>query len=223
MKFLTTILAIVLSLSLTAKENAFTGYIINKKGQRIEGKIKTRNVTVDQMKITFIEKQTKIVYKPADLIGYGYEHKGENEFGEDTYVWRHYKSKTAQSYAPRFYASKEVFMEIMEEGEVVLYDYYVEVPGDIENPYKRFFYMEKNGSDELIEISQENYVEITSIYLENHSDLSDKIGTVNHRFRHLWKIVRLYNSWSEIQEVNTRMADMTEETIESEHSEIKPF
>lgn len=222
MRLLTLIFTLLISLSLTAKENTFNGYIINKKGQRIDGKIKTRNVTVDQMKITFLQGKTKIVYKPTDLIGYGYEFKGENEFGEDTYVWRHYKSKTAQSYAPRFYASKEVFMEIMEEGEITLYDYYVEVPGDIENPYKRFFYMEKTGSEDLIEISEDNYIETTATYLESHTELSEKIGSVNHRFRHLWKVVRLYNSWSELQDINTRMADI-EETTDAEYSEAKPF
>lgn len=215
----------LLSFSITAKENTlikgdiYKGYVINKKGQRIDGKIKTRNVTVDQMKITFINGNTKIIYKPTDLTGYGYKFKGENEFGEDTFVWRHYKSKTAQSHAPRFYASKEVFMEVMEEGEVTLYDYYVEVPGDIENPYKRFFYMERVNSDEFIEISEQNYIEMTASYLEDYVELSEKIGTINHRFRHLWKIVRLYNSWTEIQETNTRMADEKEEG----YLEVQPF
>ena len=130
-----------------ANETVFRGYIINKDGQRIDGQIKTKNVTTDEMKITFIEGKTKIVYKPEDLIGYGYEFLGENEFGEETRVWRHYKSKTAVSLAPRFYASKVVFMEMMEEGEVTLYDYYVETPGNIDNPYTRFFYMELQGSN----------------------------------------------------------------------------
>lgn len=220
MRVFTTILAILLSLNLIAKENTFNGYIINKKGQRIEGQIKTKNVTVDQMKITFADGDIKIVYKPIDLIGYGYEFKGENEFGEDTFVWRHYKSKTAQSYAPRFYASKEVFMEVMEEGEVILYDYYVEVPKNIDEPYIRFFYMEISGSDELIEVSKENYKETVSLELEDHYELSDKIGTVNHRFRNLWKVVRLYNDWKELQYM-APAADISEG--ENEYSETMPF
>lgn len=221
MKLFSTILILLISINLNAKNKTFKGYIIDKEGKRIEGKIKTKNVTVDQIKITFIaEDDTKSLYKPQDIIGYGYKAQGENEFGEDTFVWRHYKSKTAQSYAPKAFASKEVFMEVMEEGEITLYDYYVETPSDIENPYKRFFYMERIGNDELQEISVDNYIDVASLYFEDHTELSDKIGTVNHRFRHLWKVVRLYNDWSEMQNTNTRMAD-TEEGIE--YSEEIPF
>jgi hypothetical protein len=203
----------------SAKTAIFKGYIINKDGQRIEGKIKTQNVAVDEMKITFIEGGTKIVYKPTDLIGYGYEFLGENEFGEDTRVWRHYKSKTAVSFAPKFYASKEVFMEVMEDGEVTLYDYYVETPGNIDNPYTRFFYMERQGTNELIEISEENFEMEVSTYFADNMELAQNVGNVNNRFRHLWKIVRLYNDWSEMQDnKNTRMAD-----FESDSSIIAPF
>ena len=209
MKSLTAILfSLFIMSNVAAKEFIFNGYIINKDGQRIDGQIKTKNVTVDQMRITFIEGRTKIVYKPTDLIGYGYEFLGENEFGEETRVWRHYKSKTAISYAPRFYAPKEVFMEVMEEGEVTLYDYYVETPGNIENPYVRYFYLERQGSNELIEISEENFAATVTAYFADNAELAQNVGTVNNRFRHLWKMVRLYNDWTEMQEQNnTRMAD----------------
>lgn len=223
MKLFTTITILLISINLNAKNKTFKGYIINTEGQRVEGKIKTKNVTVDQMKITFIASDdVKSTYKPKDIIGYGYEFQGENEFGEATFVWRHYKSKTAQSFAPKAFASKEVFMEIMEEGKVTLYDYYVETPSDIENPYKRFFYVEREGSDDFKEISIDNYVEITTHYLKDYEELSKKIGTTNHRFRHLWKVVRLYNDWSEMQEMNSRMADKKEEGKEK-YSETIPF
>lgn len=215
---LTLLIATLVSLTISAKEsNTFKGYIINKKGQRIEGQIKTKNVTVDQIKITFIEGNTKIVYKAPNLLGYGYEHKGENEFGEDVLTWRHYKSKTAISFAPKVFYSKEVFMEVMEQGEITLYDYYVETPRDIDNPYKRFFYMERAGSDELIEVSKGNYTQVVAMELEDNADLADKVGTVNNRFRHVWKIVRIYNDWIELQ----NMAPAAD--YEGEYSEEKPF
>jgi hypothetical protein len=203
----------------SAKETIFKGYIINKGGERIDGEIKTRNVTVDEMKITFIERQTKIVYKSTDLIGYGYEFLGENEFGQVTRIWRHYKSKTAISYAPKFYASKEVFMEVMEQGEVTLYDYYVETPGNIDSPYTRFFYMERQGTNELIEISEDNFEQSAGVYFADNEKLAQSVGTVNNRFRHLWKIVRLYNDWIEMEDnKNTRMAD-----FEGNSSIVPPF
>lgn len=218
MKALFTILFTgLLAFSVSAKEATYKGYIINANGLRIDGQIRTKNVTTDQMKITFVDGDTKIIYKPIDIIGYGYENIDENEFGEDVKMWRHYKSKIAVSFAPKAFASKEVFMEIMEEGEVTLYDYYVETPGNIENPYKRFFYMERIGSSELTELSQDNYVAVATAYFEDNYELSSKIGTVNHRFHNLWKIVRIYNDWYEMQNA-APAAD-----YDSDYSETAPF
>jgi hypothetical protein len=220
MKTLTAIIfGLFMVINCSAAETVFRGYIINKNGQRIDGQIKTKNVTVDEIKIMFIEGQTKIIYKPTDLIGYGYEFLGENEFGEVTSVWRNYKAKTAISLAPKFYAPKEVFMEVMEEGEVALYDYYVETPGNIENPYTRFFYMERQGSNELIEVSEDNFITVVGDYFADDSEITQNIGTVNNKFRHLWKIVRLYNDRIEMEEnKDTRMVD-----FETTSSEIAPF
>lgn len=218
MKTVLTLLTIVLlGLNVSAKNNTFNGYIINIKGQRIDGQIKTKNVTVDQIKIIFIEGEIKTTYKATDILGYGYENKGENEFGEDGLVWRHYKSKTAISYAPKFFLSKEVFMEVMEEGEITLYDYYIETPKNIDNPYKRFFYIERASTNEWIELSEENYTATLGMHLEDNPELADKIGEVNHRFRHIWKIVRIYNDWKELQD----MAPAAD--YEGDYSEIKPF
>ena len=108
-------------------------------------------------------------------------------------------------------------MEVMVEGTVTLYDYYVETPRDIENPYKRFFYLEREADAQLIEISKNNYEELASIYFEDNFELADKIGTINHRFRHLYKVVQIYNDWNEMKTTSTA-ADYDET-----HSSIIPF
>ncbi len=213
-----TILATILvTISAFGKQSTFQGYIITKNGERIEGKIKTRSVTTDQMKITFFQGKAKKSYKAKDLNGYGYEHIGENQFGEDVLTWRHYKTKTAKSFAPKAFASKIVFMEVMEQGTVTLYDYYVETPSDIDNPFKRFFYLERESDKELIEVSKDNYTELAARYFEDHLELANNIGKINHRFRHLYKVVKIYNDWNEMQTTSTS-ADYTEA-----HSDVIPF
>ena len=213
-----TILAtILISFTSFGKQSTFQGYIITKQGERIYGKIKTKNVTTDQMKITFIQGKSKSSFKAKELSGYGYEHVGENQFGEDVLKWRHYKTKTAQSFAPKAFASKVVFMEVMEQGTVTLYDYYVETPSDIENPYKRFFYLERESDNDLIEISKENYEELAAMYFEDNYELAEKVGSINHRFRHLYKVVKIYNDWNEMK-ATSHAADYDET-----HSTIIPF
>ncbi len=190
-------IAAVLAFTTTvfSKEDTFKGYIITLQGKRMDGFIKTRNVTTDQMKITF----EGVSYKPFEIEGYGYEEKGENQFGEAALQWRHYRSKKAVSFAPKAFASKDVFMEIMQEGEVTIYDYYVETPQDIENPYKRFFYMERKGANDWVEVSETNYVEIGKKYFEDNKDIVKQMGGVNYRFRNMWNIVKIYNDWKEMQ------------------------
>lgn len=185
--------AILAFTTTTISAKQYKGYIITKKGQKVEGFIKARNVTIDQVKITFINNGKKKTYKPKDIKGYGYEHLGENQFGEDVLTWRHYRSKMAQSFAPRPFTSKHVFMEIMEEGNVTLYDYYVEAPSNIKNPYKRFFYVEKSGSNEMVELSKDNFIAAAKKFFADAPALASKIGKTNHRFRHAWRIVQAYN------------------------------
>ena len=196
MKNIITILATFTILALSTSTifaKKYKGYIITEQGKKITGIIKARNVTTDQVKITFIQYRKKKIYKPRDIQGYGYEHLGENQFGETVYTWRHYRSKMAQSFAPRPFASKHVFMEIMEEGKVTLYDYYVQSPSDIKNPYKRFFYVERAGSKDFIELSKDNFVTEAKSFFSDTPELASKIGKINHRFRHAWRIVQLYN------------------------------
>ena len=196
MKNIFTIAAIFIILACTSTTTfakTYKGYIMTKEGEKVNGKIKARNVTIDQVKITFITDGKKKTYKPKNIQGYGYEHLGENQFGETVYTWRHYRSKMAQSFAPRPFTSKHVFMEIMEEGDVTIYDYYVESPSDIKNPYKRFFYVERNGDNELIEFSKENFVTAAKSFFADAPELASKIGKINHRFRHAYRIVQLYN------------------------------
>ena len=115
-------------------------------------------------------------------------------------------------------------MEVMVEGAVTLYDYYVETPSDIENPYQRFFYLERQGKNDWIEVSKENYEELIATYLEDNSNLAHNIGKVNHRFRHMYQVIQIYNDWYEMQGME-RMADFDTEPkpVEKPKQVTAPF
>jgi hypothetical protein len=207
-KLFIVLLLSVFAINVFADQKIFDGYIINMQDKRVEGRIKIKRVTVDEVKITFTSEGKKSVYKPTDILGYGYQYFGKDEFGSDAYNWRHYKSKEAISYAPVMFAAKTVFMEVMEAGSVIVYDYYVEKRTNIESPYDRFFYLEREGSDEWIEVTEENYIAVVSVFFRDNIELAEKIGTVNHRFHHLSSVVRLHNDWMKKQ--NKSMSDYTE-------------
>lgn len=183
----------------TAFAGMHRGYILKKDGKKNYGFIKTRNVTGDEIKITFYKTRAskKEVYRPHMIDGYGYEYVGENEFGERAKRWRHYKSKLAQSYSARVLNPKLSFMEVMEEGEIMLYDFYVETPTNFEQQYKRFFYLERKNSGELVEVSKSNFMYVAKGFFSDNREIADKVGDVNYRFRHLWKLVRAYNDSAE--------------------------
>jgi len=199
-KLLIIVLLSVFAVNIFAGHKRFDGYIINMQNERIEGQIKIKGLIAAQVKVTFIEKGKRSVYKPMDILGYGYQYFGKNEFGNNAYNWKHYKCKKAISSAPSMFISKTVFMEVIEAGNVTVYDYYAEKRNDIENPYNRYCYLEREGSDEWTEVTEENYISVASVFFKDNTELVSKIGMVNHHFRHLWKVVRLHNDWIEKQD-----------------------
>lgn len=193
--------------SFAAAGKKYQGYILTLDGEKQAGVIRVKNPIIDQVKIVFInEKDKRKTYRPKDIQGYSYEHMGENEFGETTTMWRHYQSQKATE-PPKAFASTRVFMEVMEEGKLTLFDYYVERPANIRNPYKRFFYIQKEGEPTLLQLNQKNYRKIIRELFADHTALATKVGQVNHRFRHLWKMVRSYNQWAEQEQLTENQVD----------------
>lgn len=190
--FIMTLIILAFTTTTSAKQ-LYKGYILTLEGQKIEGVIKSNNVTMDQIKITFIKDDKTQVYKAKHLQGYGYKYFYKNSSNDTIAVWRHYRSKMAHSYAPKPFTSKLAFMEIIEEGEVIVYDYYAEVPKDITEPYKRFFYLERKGVSQLVEVSKNNFNQTTKNFFGNMPQLTNKIGKVNYQFRNTQKIAKTYN------------------------------
>ncbi|MGB0863143.1 MAG: hypothetical protein ACPG19_10000 [Saprospiraceae bacterium] len=195
--------ALLLSHSATAGTNKKSkkkeGYIINEAGKKINGYVIIKNnITLDQIKIKFIDfKGKKSSYKAKDIKGYGYRAIRDNEVGNRAMLWSHYESRKVEK-APIAFGPKTVFMERVAEGDVVIFEYWMQVNSNIENPYKRYFFLERDG--ERVKLTDENFVERSASFFSDNQDIANKMGQVNHRFRHMKKVVERYNNWKKRQE-----------------------
>ncbi len=175
------------------------GYVITNTGEKLNGfLLLRRDKTYDEVKIKFIDhKGKKYTYKATAIKEFGFRDIQDDEAGNRVWKWNYYVSKTAES-APIPFGPKQVFMERISTGDVNLYQYWIQANKNIENPYKREFYLERG--DEWIRLTEENYVEEGSAFFSDNQELAIQMGEVNHRFRHMKKVTNRYNSWVKNQE-----------------------
>lgn len=178
------------------------GYIVTKAGEKINGYVFIKNnITLDQIKIKFIDfKGEKSSYKAKDIKGYGYRTIRDNEAGNRALLWFHYESKGVDK-SPVPFGPKTVFMKRIAEGNVVLFEYWMQVNSNIENPYERYFFLERDG--ERVKLTNENFVEKGASFFSDNQDIASKMGQVNHRFRHIERVVNNYNNWKKRQETRS--------------------
>lgn len=175
------------------------GYIITKTGEKQNGfLLLRRDKTYDEVKIKFIDfENNKITYKATDIKEFAFRDIQSDEAGNRVWKWNYYVSKKAEI-SPIPFGPKEVFMEKVVDGNVNLYQYWIQANKNIENPYKREFYLERG--DEWVRLTEENYVELASAFFSDNEEISIKMGQVNHRFRHMEKVTQAYNDWLKRQE-----------------------
>jgi hypothetical protein len=175
------------------------GYVITNTGDKLNGHlILRRDKTYDEVKIKFIDHNNKKkTYKATDIKEFAFRDIQDDEAGNKIWKWNYYVSKKAKT-SPIPFGPKDVFMEKVSDGNVNLYQYWIQANRNIENPYKREFYLERG--DEWIRLTEENYVDLASEFFSDNEEISIKMGQVNHRFRHMKKVTNRYNSWISRQE-----------------------
>jgi hypothetical protein len=192
-------LFILLSFQVHAKNDKFSGYIINLNNEKVEGKIITGSITDNEVKIQFIEegKEKKKTYKAKHLKGYGYKSIQEDDLGLEYQRWIHYEQQKVD-YPPKPFASTTVFMQKEEGGALTLYCYYIEVRNDRKNPFRYLYYAKDNDGD-LIKIDKKEFKKVARKLFKTYTAMNSKIGRKDFEYKNLDRMVRDYNYWIENQ------------------------
>lgn len=180
------------------KKNKHEGYIVTNDGKKINGFVLVKaNLTLDQVKIKFIDfKGKKKTYRAKNIKEYGYRSIKTNEAGNRDWMWTYYESRNVDE-APIPFGPKQVFMERLVQGDATLFEYWIQVNSNIENPYKRYFYLERDS--ERVKLTRENFVTKAQLFFSDHSEIVNMMGKVNHRFRHMERVTKKYNNWKKRQ------------------------
>ncbi len=184
------------SLNVSAKKgDKVPGYIIFEDGKKIEGTVVIGSITDNEVKVVFIKKgkSKKTVYRPTDLISYGYQEVEYDELGLETKRWVHY-DRFKVDYPPKIFASTTVFMEREVQGIVSIYCYYIEVRNDPKKPYRYFYYI-KDQNDNFEKVERKDFPTVSKSIFKDYTALNDRIGTKSFEYRNLDRMARDYNYW----------------------------
>jgi len=176
------------------KATKVPGYILDKKGKKVEGKIIPGSITGNELKITFISRSgQKKSYKPKDIQGYGYEAEIEDDLGLGETEWLHYESAKAD-YPPKPFASKDVFMQRESEGALSLFCYYIEVRNNPKQPFRYIYYL-KDQNGKLNKIEKDDFKKVSKTLFKDYTAMSNRIGRKDFLYKNLDRMVRDYNYW----------------------------
>jgi len=176
------------------KEVKVSGFILEKNGKKIKGKIIPGSITDNELKITFINRSgQKKTYKPKDIKGYGYEAEIENDLGLGDTEMVFYES-TKADYPPKPFASKDVFMQRESEGAVSLYCYYIEVRSNPKQPFRYIYYL-KDQNGKLSKIEKDDFKKVSKTLFKDYTAMSNRIGRKDFLYKNLDRMVRDYNYW----------------------------
>jgi hypothetical protein len=170
------------------------GYVITNEGEKLNGILSLRrDKTYDEVKIKFTDSEgNKFTYKADMIKEFAFRDIQDDEAGNRVWKWNYFVSKKVEI-PPVPFGPKEVFMERVVEGNVNLYQYWIQVNKDVENPYKREFYLERGT--EWVKLTEENYIDEAKKFFSDYEELAIQMGQVNHRFRHMENVAKQYNTW----------------------------
>lgn len=199
-RFFCLVLIILLPLVLSASNSVgdkVPGYVLLDNGKRLEGKIIIGTLVGNELNVEFFSKGSNIrkKYIPKDLQAYGYQIDDISEEGLMVHLWVHYKRQKVDK-PPFPFGPTLVFMQMVEQGAVNLYTYFVEISHIEKQNYEYEYYIETE-TDPIPRKVQKDYFEqnIRSL-IKDYTALSAKIGKENYTYRNLDQIVRDFNFWT---------------------------
>ena len=145
--------------------------------------------TLNEVKVKFIDKVgKKKIYKAKEVQAYSFvvlTSKNKKHSAETiTYVRKKVK------HTPVPFGPKNVLVERPVEGELNLYNYYVETRTR-NYPFEHFFYVEKDN--ELIKVDRSNFKKAVKRIVADYPELKAKIGKKGYGYKHMTKIIAEYN------------------------------
>jgi len=178
------------------KGKMLNGYILLKNGSRVEGKCKIGSITNREVKVTFQRKGApkKRVYKPKELLGYGYESPELDDLGLDEPQWIHYETLKVD-YPTKPFGSTTVFVEREVEGTINLYCHYIEVRNNRKNPYRYVYYM-KTETGVYKKLEKDSFKSTAKKVFKDYPALASRIGKKDFLYRNLDRMIRDFNYWS---------------------------
>ena len=173
------------------------GYVVLQNGDTLKGKVKVQTRSKNEVKVKFynLEEEKREIYKPKQILGYGYQTTVSTAEGQVIYSWRHFITKKADM-RPKTFASKMVFMEVIKSGKAILYSYYVEFNEKVALTYKHYYYLEfESGMFKLV--TEDNFGWTVPEFLEDCQKIATIVGT-RMGYSNLEEMVEIYNSCDEL-------------------------
>ncbi len=193
---ITCILTFLLVGSEVMAKSVFDGFVLTNDNEKIVGKVYVISPTFNELKVKFInEAGKKQTFKAKELQSYSFEvpkyNKATKSYGTETIT---YIRKVVED-APVRMGSKDVLIERQVNGDIQVYNQYIEQDAKIGGTIGHFFYVEKsNGSVEFTKVTKKNYKKVMKSATVEFPELSIKVGTSGFGYKHIVKIAKLYNN-----------------------------
>ena len=171
-------------------KKTYSGFLITTSGDTLKGKIQMLSITMNQVKVKFInEKGKRRVYRAKDLQSYSFKVKVWNRLAQEYDVkWILYTKKTVEK-PPVPFSSNKVLVQQEVIGNISIYNYYIETRSN--QSIEHIVYLEKD--DILYVVDKTNYKKILSILMADFPFMKDKVGTKNYTYKHLNATIKEYN------------------------------
>lgn len=174
------------------------GFVIDNENDTIHGLIKIENYELSEVRVKFKQRKRskkskykrKKTFKPDDLKGYSFKHSENNNSNQIVDRWVHYDRKRVDE-PPRPFASRTVFLERKEEGTINLYLYFVRSNQGVK--LKRYFILEHRNSGRTEKVTQKNFDEVVSDFVNACSHLINQVGRADFTYYNLDRIIYTYN------------------------------
>lgn len=192
--YLTLILLIFAMNVATAAKKTFSGYVVTTEQDTLYGSIFVVSPTANELKVKFIdENKNKYNFKARDLESYAFEvPKYNKELKKHTTEWIQYVRKTVED-APIRFGTNDILVERQVNGDIQVYNQYIEADAKIAGTLAHFFYVESQGKVDFTKITKNNYKDIMKKATADFMELNKKIGQKGFGYKHIVKIAQLYN------------------------------